>query len=324
MPPALRPIASEAEASHDTGVPRLLRWLLGLVVLAIAAIAAAYIITGWKLSDDLVRARNPEDADRTVPESVDLHLEVTRPDGVMLDAWVLRPTRERYENSIDTAVVLHGISDQKSTMISLGRRFQRHGVMAILIDLRGHGLSSRVAITYGARDVEDVSAVLDRVEAEGLPLGNVGVYGPSYGAAVAVQLPAHDARVTRVVAVAPFASMRRLVRPYIEHEWEAVAWAIPVAWTDVLVDRAGGIGNFNPDEASPEDRVGQSTARMLLVHSRDDEVVPYQHSVDIVANCGGRCELLTLDGKDHLGSLSNIELRRALHLFMTGREWTGH
>lgn len=300
------------------------RWLLTLLALLAATAAAAYLFTSWHLAAELIEPRNPEQPDPSIPEGVDRTLRVRRPDGTVIDAWVLLPRGAKPPGAVDTVVVLHGISDQKRSMISLGRRFQRHGVMAVMIDLRGHGLSSAVPITYGARDVEDIAAVLDAVDAEIAPVGEVGVYGPSYGAAVAVQLPAADPRVTRVVAVAPFASMRRLVRPHLEEDWASVAWLIPDFLTDVLVDRAGALAGFDPDEASPERRAAESTARMLIVHSPQDETIPYQHALDIVASCGERCELLTLEGKDHLGSLSNLELRRALHRFLVGEEWTGH
>ena len=303
------------------------RWLRRLL-LATAALAgagaAAYLYTSWHLAEDLVRPRNPSDPDTSVPEEVGAHLRVEGPGGVVLDTWVLRPSAPKPAGAVDTVVILHGISDQKRTMLALGRRFQRHGVMAVLLDLRGHGLSSAVPITYGARDVEDIAAVLDAVHAQVAPVGEVGAYGPSYGAAVALQLPAYDRRVTRVVAAAPFASMRRLVRPLLGQEWEPLGWMIPDALTDVLVDRAGAIAGFDPDDASPERRVANATAHMLIVHSRDDETIPYEQAVDIVTRCGDRCELLTLEGMTHHQSLSNLPLRRALHRFLVGEEWTGH
>ena len=303
-----------------------MRRLFAALLLLLPSAAAAYLVTSWHLAEDLIRPRNPENPDTSIPEGVDRVLRVDRPDGAVIDTWVLLPTAPKPPRAVDTVVVLHGISDQKRTMISLGRRFQRHGVMAVLIDLRGHGLSSAVPITYGAREVEDIAAVLDAVEAEVAPVGEVGAYGPSYGAAVALQLPAGDRRVARVVAVAAFASMRRLVRPLLAQEWEAMAWLIPDALTDVLVDRAGALGGFDPDEASPQRRVAEApaSARMLVVHSRDDETIPYPQALDIVQSCGERCELLTLEGMNHHESLSNLELRRALHHFLVGEEWTGH
>ncbi|MEZ4252795.1 MAG: alpha/beta fold hydrolase [Polyangiales bacterium] len=97
------------------------------------------------------------------------------------------------------------------SMSGLGRRFATRGTGAILADLRGHGRSSEVPLTYGVEERHDLSAVLDAVEAAGYSLGEVGIYGPSYSGAIAIQAAAVDARFTRVVTVACFAEAERIL-----------------------------------------------------------------------------------------------------------------
>lgn len=297
---------------------------LCVAALAIVLIVGcvAYIAITETAADDLLRARNPENPDRSVPEDVDHHLRVDRPEGITLDVWVLDAEAPKPPNAVDTALVLHGISDQKRTMLSLARRFTRHGVRAILVDLRGHGLSTATNITFGVREREDLRAVLDAVQ-ERMSIGDVGVYGPSYGGAVAIQLAGVDPRVKRVVTVAAFASMQRIMRPYVRTSFGDYAEYVPDVVVGFMVTRAGSRGGFDPDQASPERLAADARGRLLVVHSREDEIVPYAHAEAIVESCGDRCELLTLEGKTHLESLSNIELRRALHMFLVGEEWTG-
>lgn len=287
--------------------------LIGLIYLGVAETAA----------DDLLRPRNPSDPDTTVPEEVDHHFRVTRPDGVEIDAWVMEPDAPKPPDAVDTVLILHGISDQKRTMISLGRRFVRHGVRAILADMRGHGLSSETIISFGVLEREDLRAVLDEVEERAGGLGELGVYGPSYGGAVAIQLAGVEPRVKRVVTVAAFRSMQEIIGPLVRTGWGDYGNLVPDFVAELMVVRAGSRGGFDPEDASPEALVADSDARFLVVHSRQDDVVPYDHAISIVDNCDDRCELITLEGKNHLESLSNIELRRALHQFMVGEEWTG-
>ena len=306
------------------------RWVkrcVALLLIALLVGGIAYIAATETAVDGLLRPRNPDEPDRTVPEDVDHQLRVSRPDGVTLDVWVLEAEAPKPAGAVDTALVLHGISDQKRTMLSLARRFTQHGVRVILVDLRGHGLSTETNITFGVREREDLRAVLDAVEerlsVDGGSLGEVGVYGPSYGGAVAIQLAGVEPRVKRVVTVAAFASMQRIMRPYVRTSFGDYGEYVPDVVAGFMVTRAGSRGGFDPDEASPERLVADAEARLLVVHSPQDEIVPYAHAVAIVDNCGGRCELLTLEGKTHLESLSNIELRRALHMFLVGEEWTG-
>lgn len=296
--------------------------VLGIVAGIALLVGLLYLGVTETAADDLLRPRNPESPDTSVPEDVDHHLRVTSGD-VELDAWIFEADTPKPPDAVDTVLVLHGISDQKRTMTALGRRFARHGVRAILADMRGHGLSGRTTISFGVLEREDLRVVLDAAEERVGDLGALGVYGPSYGGAVAIQLAGVDPRVDRVVTVAAFRSMHDIVGPLVTASWGEYGSLVPDFVADLMVIRAGARGGFDPEDASPEDLVAESDARFLVVHSREDDVVPYDHALTIVDNCEGRCELLTLEGKNHLQSLSNIELRRALHQFMVGEEWTG-
>ena len=313
-------------ASLPTRRQRRVRiWLIGLAVFATLGVGLGwlwYFRSTRELAYDLVRARNSRPGrDRSVPDDITEHIRVPgADDGVELDVWVIEPRQPRPRDSVDWVVILHGIADEKRTLIGLGRRFANHGVGAILVDLRGHGLSTQDRITFGARDVHDLSGVLDALEEREYRLGEVGAYGPSYGGAIALQLAAHDTRVRRAVSVGGFASFREIVRPLIEQKQREWAWLIPGFFVDTMVDVASGHAGFRPRDASPRISVaGEHNARFLIVHSRADDVVPFAHAETLTAACGSRCESLFLDGFDHLGSLSNQPLRERLHLFLEGQ-----
>lgn len=105
-----------------------------------------------------------------------------------------------------TILVLHGIRDRKTNMLGVGRLLSQNGFRAILIDLRGHGDSSGDRLTCGIVEARDLSQVVDELSRRGLLSGALGVYGPSYGGAVAIQLAALDPRVRAVAAVSTFSS----------------------------------------------------------------------------------------------------------------------
>lgn len=267
----------------------------------------------------LTRARNiDKEFDTTVPDDVSRHLRIPVTDGATLDVWVIEPRAEPLPGSVHWAVVLHGIADQKRTMLGLGRRFANHGVGAILVDLRGHGLSSQSRISFGAREVPDLSLVLDEMERLGYELGEVGTYGPSYGGAIALLLGTRDPRVTRAVSAGGFSSFSRLIRPTLVSHNRTLSQLVPGFFVDHMVELAAGHGGFDPRDASADEFVKESDARFLLVHSREDEIVPYDQAQDFVARCPKRCELITLEDTTHHGSLSNKPLRFRMHWFLTG------
>lgn len=293
---------------------------VALGVLALGSVAA------WAGGETFVHARN-EGLDRgaeseqpeltELPERTTSHAAIDCGD-VVIDSILMEPAEEelavRAEGAVDTVMILHGKADRKESMAGLGRRFIRAGVRAILIDMRGHGASTVTELTYGARDREDLSCVLDHYEAElgEARLGELGVYGASYGGAVALQFAGTDTRVDKAVAVAAFRSFSDIARTSIELN-PIAQWAVITA--------AGLRAGFSPSDASPEAHIGGTEADIVLVYSVDDDIVPYAHGEAVLDACGDHCEMLTLRGYDHLGTLSNPELRDRLHRHLAGRPY---
>lgn len=326
------------------------RWLL-LVVVGLPTLAG--LVWGWRffgraseqLTADLVRPRNRPRPGREFPFPPEgaWHLrvegmprteangpELPDPDGpgVWLDTWVIDPAEHAEESAVQSVLVLHGIGDHKGTMLGLGRRYARAGVRAILVDLCGHGRSTVAPISYGTRERHDLMRVLDaidlRLRERGESLGSVGVYGPSYGGANALQLAAHDDRVTRVFTVAAFADLRTLAGPYLAHSWGGAATMLPGWWIEQMVASAGRRTAFDPAEASAvraAETIASREVDVVLVHSRDDEIVPFAHAEAIAAACGSRCRLVTITGHDHLGSMSNQVVREESYRQIVGREF---
>ncbi len=288
---------------------RVFLWVLGLAVLGLLGVGS---YAAWIGAETFVHPRNP-DAPPEQPEHVDATYRVDCGE-VEIDTFIIDPEEgaELADGAVDTVLILHGKADQKSSMTGLGLRFARAGVRAILVDMRGHGLSTRTELTYGAHEREDLSCVLDFLEAEGMELGELGVYGASYGGAVALQFAGSDRRVAKAVAVAGFRSFDAIASSMIE--LPAIAqWA---------VIRACGVrGGFDPDDASPERLIADTEADVVLVYSEDDEIVPYAHGQAVAEACGDHCRLQTLHGYDHLGTLSNPELRDLLHRHLAGRPY---
>jgi alpha-beta hydrolase superfamily lysophospholipase len=191
-----------------------------------------------------------------------------------------------------TVFVLHGIRDTKEAMGGWGAVVHGAGYRAVLVDLRGHGRSSGEFLTYGARDADDLVCVLGALAGRLGPLGPVGVMGHSYGASTAIQWAGRDPRITAIVAVAPFASLRDVVPGYLPV-------AFPAAFVGRAIARAGVLGGFDPDDASAVRWAANTRADVLFLHGGADRRVPPWHSERIRASLGGRSELVVVRGESH-------------------------
>jgi uncharacterized protein len=215
-----------------------------------------------------------------------------------LASWIVEP---RSGSSKGTVVLLHGVRMDKRSLEPMAAALSDAGFRTVLVDLRGHGESDGRYLTYGASEAADISALLDALDSSGQRLGPVGVYGFSYGGAVAIDLGARDRRITTVVAVSPFASLREVVADYRHKYLPSAVNLLPDAWFQGAVDAAAGWAGFDPDASGPVHSIAKTQGPLLLIHGDADTQVPLRHSRALVQASAGRAQLVVVPGATHDG-----------------------
>jgi pimeloyl-ACP methyl ester carboxylesterase len=276
------------------------RWAIALCV--------AVAPNAWRLLPQEKLELPPELARRGATR---VELQVGPP-AATLAAWLIEPRTQPPRGSI---LLLHGIRQDRRSLVGAGTAFADAGYRSILVDLRGHGESSGHFLTYGAVEARDLSQLLDALSARGLELGCVGAFGFSYGAAVAIELGASDRRLGAVVAAAPFSSLRDVVSDYRREYLPAPLNAIPDSWFAEAVTEAGWLASFDPDQSSPLHALAASRAHLLLIHGSADTQIPLRHSVALSSAAGPLAELLTIPGAAHYSLPPGLLHQRALGWF---------
>jgi dipeptidyl aminopeptidase/acylaminoacyl peptidase len=233
------------------------------------------------------------------------------PPDATLVSWLMTP-RGPVKGTI---VLLHGVRMDRRSLVDTGVRLTDAGYRTLLVDLRGHGESTGRYLTYGAVEAHDLSALLDSVAAGGVDLGCVGVYGFSYGGAVALEFGARDERVQAVVAVAPFSSLREVVSDYSRKYLPAPLSAIPRGWFDGAVDRASWLASFDPDSSAPLRAVSHSQKHQLLIHGTADNQVPMRHSLALMDVAGPLTRIVPIQGASHENMPADVVREEALGWF---------
>lgn len=214
---------------------------------------------------------------------------------------ILDPPR-RIDEPRGTILVVHGIRAQGAWMLlGIGQSLADEGYRVALVDLRGHGSSTGQTLSYGVHEANDLAQVIDELQARGLVVGKLGVYGHSYGATTSILLAARDERVAAVVVSAPFADMRDEVPHYVRTMLPGLGHLLPDQFYDSVVDEVGRRGAFDPDDASAEKAIAHVRAPVLLLHGLDDLVVPPEHSYRIHVASRGNTELHYLRDTGHFG-----------------------
>ncbi len=126
------------------------------------------------------------------------------------------------------------------------------------------------------------------------------IVGASYGGYAALAGVTLQQGIYRcAVAIAPVTDIRRFYRENLRDDLGARTTRT------ALREQLGAPDTW--DAISPERHANRADAPILLIHGRDDTVVPYEHSfkmADALKDEDKPYELVTLDGEDHWLSLS--------------------
>src|SRR5262245_45769321 len=307
VPNLMEPLTSHAEK------PRLRRSITASLFAASLLIGAAWFLPHWMptaivyapnfgMQPDVCR-RISSAQFRALGISQQMEIQVGPPEA-RLSVWMMEPARQPARG---TVLVLHGIRDSKSSMLGMGHLLADGGYRSVLVDLRGHGLSSGDWLTYGVIDSADLTQVLDAIDVQNFLTEPVGVFGCSYGAATAIQLAARDPRVQSVVAVAPFSTLHVAVHSYAR--LLGLGLFLPRRLIDQAVEDAGQIGHFQPSEASPLRAIQETNARVLLIHGTADWKIPASSSQQLHAVAPHHSRLMLVEKAGHDSVMATIQTK---------------
>jgi uncharacterized protein len=273
----------------------LLAAAVGVHFWAVAWIAHA--IADAPNAGKVIAAADDQNPGEIARLGVDRQLRVeVGPPPASLSVWVLDP-RGTGGRTHGTVLVLHGIRDRKTTMLGMGRLLAESGYRAVLVDLRGHGRSSGQWLTYGIIEARDLKQLADALERRGLIEGGLGVYGPSYGGAMALEYAARDPRVRAVVSVSTFSSAREAIFDYVRRT--APRWLVREATIGQALRKAGRMSGVSLEDARTVDAIRRTRASCLLLHGTADALLPPRHAHALAAAASPQSQLLLLEGENH-------------------------
>jgi len=210
------------------------------------------------------------------PRAVGLPFEsvtLTTADGERLDAWLIP-----VEASRATLLFCHGNAGNISHRLDSLRLFHDLGLTTLIFDYRGYGRSTGTPSEPGTyRDAETAWQYLTRDRH--VPPEQIVLFGRSLGAAIAAELATHH-RPGALIVESAFTSVPDLAAhlyPYFPARWLA-RLSYPTA-------------EYLAAAASP----------VLVVHSREDEIIPFSHGQRLYHAAREPRRLLELHGDHNAG-----------------------
>ncbi|MFO8045452.1 MAG: alpha/beta hydrolase [Halomonas sp.] len=276
----------------------LLRWMAGIALVYLLVVGLAWAFQARLLYlSHMGREHVGTPADRGLAwAAVTLKTE----DGLALDAWWLP-----HDSPRASLLFLHGNAGNISHRLDSLRQFHRLGLSVLILDYRGYGRSEGQPSETGlAMDARAGWRWL-REEAD-QPPGDVVLFGRSLGAAVAAELAVgleSEAREGQgpaaVILESPFRSVPALAQrlyPFLPARW---------------------LARFSHDT---ETHVENIAAPLLVIHSRDDEIIPFAEGDAVYQSARQSKRLLEIRGGHNTGFLeSEPDYSAGIDAFLTNQ-----
>jgi uncharacterized protein len=188
-----------------------------------------------------------------------------------LEVWVIRN-----DDACAWAILFHGYSSSKDSLLEVAARLHRLGMCVVLVDFHGSGGSFGSTTTIGfaeAQDVVDAVSWVRETYGEPAPV----LYGFSMGAAAILRAVAFYRVHARALIL--HASFDRMLTT-VKHRFEMLhVPTFPAA--ELLVFWGGKLNRFNAFLHNPKDYATQVTIPALVLHGDLDTRVTTEEAQSI-------------------------------------------
>lgn len=170
-------------------------------------------------------------------------------------------------------IFAHGVGGCKETYIGIAEKLANRGIETILVDSRAHGQSEGEYCTYGFYEREDISKIIDFIQAR-QPDVPIGIWGSSMGGAIGLLALAKDKRLKFGLIQSTFTDLHQIVLDYKKRLLKGFGSQFMVNY---VLKRAGKIADFNPHEVRPIAAVKNIEQPVIIAHGDADENISYQY-----------------------------------------------
>ncbi len=214
------------------------------------------------------------------PDSIGLayeNIHISTEDGIRLHGWFVPSPSPR-----GVVLFFHGNAGNISHRLDSLNIFHELGFSTLIFDYRGYGESGgKISESGTYRDAEAAWRYL--IEQRGITASEIVLFGRSLGAAVAAYLASHRNPAALVVESGFVSVPEMAARLY---PWLPVRYLARILYPT---------GNYLSAASCP----------VLIAHSRDDEIIPYEQAEALFELAAEPKQLLTFHGGHNEGFLAS-------------------
>lgn len=256
---------------------RARRTVLTIFVILLVLILAVGIISayeGWNLMNP-GRKGLDKISSNVVPVYRDVSFKSSNK-SIVLNGWFFQTG-----NSDKTVVLAHSYAKNRLEFglqtVDIIKQFLGKGYNVLTFDFRNSGKSGGKLTSFGCYEKDDLLGAISYVRQQGS--NHMVLMGFSTGAAASILAASESANVDAVIADSSYSNLTAYMQNNLNNLTGLPAF--PFNKTTLLaIQLIGGIDTANADPISAISNMKKSTA-ILLIHGRDDSIIPVKNSEDI-------------------------------------------
>ena len=186
-------------------------------------------------------------------------------DHVLIRGWFIPNTNPKAK----TIILLHGYPADKGNILP-ALYYLHKDYHLLFFDFRYFGESGGSYSTVGQNEVLDLLAAIQFLEKKGIH--EVGVYGFSLGGAVALMTAEKAPQIKAIVAESSYARLDMMLKVYYHIPlFKYPLSALTRLWGIVFL-------GYDVKDVSPMKAASTLTIPVLIIHSKTDEVTPFDQA----------------------------------------------
>ncbi len=208
------------------------------------------------------------------PKDLGLNYEevsFTTADDIKLVGWFIPSFAKAMEGKpAPTIILLHGYPADKGDILPIMSLLQKKYNL-LLFDFRYLGQSEGKYSTAGAKEVEDLLTAINFLKSRGI--SEVGIWGFSMGGAVALMTAPRAPEIKVIISESSYASLDLMTREL----YRIPLLKYPSAYLMGLGAKI--FLGIDLKKISPAESAKNLNIPILIVHSKNDEVIPFKNAL---------------------------------------------
>ena len=206
--------------------------------------------------------------------------------GLILKVSLIEPDSiSRPYDIMPYVIYVHANSSSRVEGIHIKNYLLKKNINICAFDFEGSGYSEGEYISLGYHEKYQLKNIVDFLE--NYPgVGNIGLWGRSMGAATSLLYASMDKRIKAIVVDSPFADFRRVAKEMCMAQVSIPGFLIEGA-ISIIGKSVYKKNKMKINEIKPIEAVKKCDIPVIFIHAKDDNMVNFQHTLDLYNNYRG-------------------------------------